>query len=104
MITTILNIATPEGRELGQKLARFCEQELAGKEDKRCSTCAVRAGDHIANGSPETLMSFLKCAMEGEPFWCHERDRACSGWAAMVAPKDMRSQMPWHHTPGTDEP
>lgn len=98
------NAVTEEGRWLGRRLAKFCEIELVGKEDKRCTTCAVRAGDHLANGSPETLMSFLKCAMEGEPFWCHEHDRACAGWAAMVTPKDKRVQMPWDHIAGTDDP
>lgn len=96
------NLPTPEGRELGRELARLCDGELAGRRDDRCGSCALRAGDHLANGSVETLMSALKCAMEGEPFWCHEHDRACAGWAAMAFPKDARVAAPWPHVPGAD--
>jgi hypothetical protein len=91
------NVATEEGRELGRELARLCDLEMAGKEDRRCATCAFRAGDHLANGSPETLMSALKSAMEGTPFWCHEHDRACAGWAALRFPKDRLVEAPWQH-------
>lgn len=97
-----LNVATDEGRELGKEMARLCETAL-GERDDRCSTCAFRSGDHVANGSVETLMSALKCVMEGEPFFCHEVDRACAGWAAMRFPKDKLIKAPWDHTPGTDE-
>jgi hypothetical protein len=97
------NVATDLGRELGRELARLCDTELAGKEDTRCATCAFRGGDHLANGSPETLMSALKCAMEGTPFWCHEHDLACAGWAVMRFPKEALVEAPWPHLPGTDE-
>jgi hypothetical protein len=97
------NVATPEGRELGAILARFCDQEAkkAGR-DGRCGTCAFRAGDHVANGSAETLMSALKCAMEREPFWCHEHDRPCAGWALMRADSGNETVVPWPHIPGAD--
>ena len=98
----IPNRTTPEGRELGQMLGGFCDQELAGKNDSRCRTCAFRAGNHLANGSPETLMGALKCAMEGTPFWCHEHDRACAGWAAMRTAKGAEIAVPWDHVPGGD--
>ena len=55
-VMPILNTATPEGRELGRHIARFCDQELAGKPDNRCGTCAGKSGDHLANGSPVTLI------------------------------------------------
>jgi hypothetical protein len=97
-----LNRATGEGRALGKELARLCDKELAGKEDRRCATCAFRAGDHIANGSPETLMTAIKCAAEGEPFFCHEEARACAGWATMVFPKESRVTVPWDFVAGTD--
>jgi hypothetical protein len=95
------NRATPEGRELGMHLARFCDQEIvrSGRDD-RCSTCAFRTGDHIANGSPETLMSAFKCIMERTPFWCHEHDRACAGWAALIPAKGDEVAMPWEHVDG----
>lgn len=100
----IENEATPEGRELGRILARFCDQELAGKPDNRCGTCAFTAGDHLANGSPATLMTALKCAMEREPFWCHEHDRPCAGWQAMRAPADRTVNVPWDYVEGSDAP
>ena len=92
---TVPNRTTPEGHELGRKLARLCDASLVGKPDNRCETCAFRAGDHLANGSPETLMSAMKCAMEGDPFWCHEHDRACAGWVAMRFPKGRTVAAPW---------
>lgn len=94
------NAATDEGRALGREIARLCDGELTGKRDDRCRTCAFRTGDHLANGSPETLMTALKCAMEGEPFWCHETDRACAGWAAMRAPKGAAIAVPWESIEG----
>jgi hypothetical protein len=96
------NISTPEGRELGRNMARLCDRELAGKRDDRCGTYAFRAGDHIANGSPGTLMSALKCALEGDPFWCHEHDRPCAGWRAMRSAKDERLTVPWDYVAGRD--
>lgn len=96
------NRATEEGRALGREMARLCDAELAGKEDDRCRTCAFRSGDHIANGSPETLMTALKCAMEGEPFWCHEHDRPCAGWRAMRFSKGQRVKAPWEFVQGGD--
>lgn len=97
-----LNVATDEGRELGRNLARLCDGELAGKVDERCRTCAFRAGDHLANGSPETLMTALKCAMERDPFWCHEHDRPCAGWLAMRWPAGRTVQAPWEAVAGID--
>jgi hypothetical protein len=96
------NAVTEEGRELGRHMARLCDGEFAGKPDGRCRTCAFRAGDHLANGSPETLMTALKCALEGEPFWCHEHDRPCAGWRAMRSPKGERLQTPWDFVDGRD--
>lgn len=96
------NARTPSGIALGREMARICDGELAGKRDDRCQTCAFRHGDHIANGSPETLMTALKCAMEGTPFWCHEHDRACSGWALMRFPKGTCIEAPWDAVEGRD--
>jgi hypothetical protein len=99
----IENRATPEGRELGARLARFCDQEAekAGR-DGRCSTCAFRAGNHLANGSPETLMTALKCAMERTAFWCHEVEGPCKGWLLMRS--DDPVEMPWPIIDGFDGP
>jgi hypothetical protein len=84
------NVPTPEGREAGVHLARMTEpaiQRLAaeGEPDERCSTCAFRAGT-LPNGCPGTVMDAIKCGLEGEPFYCHDRRRAgqtCHGWFAM---------------------
>lgn len=98
-----LNTATEQGQELGEHMARLCDTALEGKSDNRCGTCAFRSGDHIANGSPETLMTALKCAMEGEVFWCHEHERPCAGWQAMKFPKDKRVEAPWPIIQGFDD-
>ena len=99
------NVATPEGRELGALLARFCDQEAEKQgRDGRCETCAFRAGDHLANGSPETLMTALKCAMERDPFWCHEVDQPCRGWLLMRSEADETISVAWDRVSGADEP
>ena len=82
------NVATPEGRELGREIARLADAEYARTgRDTRCLTCAFRHGDHIANGSAATLMSAVKCVVEGTPFYCHESDRPCGGWTAAMSAK-----------------
>lgn len=96
------NQRTPEGAALGKEMARLCDGELAGKPDNRCRTCAFRHGEHLANGSPETLMSAVKCVMEREPFWCHEHDKPCSGWLAMRTPNAGTVELPWDHVGGAD--
>lgn len=99
------NKVTPEGWQMGKELARICDAEAAKQgKDGRCWTCAFRAGDHIANGSPETLMSALKCAAERTPFWCHERDQPCAGWTLMRWPAGATTELPWEHISGVDDP
>lgn len=98
-----LNVATEEGRELGENMARLCDTEMEGKKDNRCETCAFKRGNHLANGSPETLMTALKCAMEGEVFWCHEHEKPCAGWQAMKFPKGQRVEAPWSFIQGFDD-
>lgn len=100
----IPNQRTTEGIALGEQMARLCDVELAGKPDNRCETCAFRKGDHLANGSPETLMSAVKCCLERTPFWCHEQERPCAGWLAMRAPSERTIEMPWDHVHGSDGP
>ena len=97
------NVATSEGRELGAHLARLCDREAESQgKDSRCHTCAFRAGDHVANGSPETLMTALKCAVEREPFWCHEHDRPCAGWLLLRSGTDSTVALPWDYVGGAD--
>lgn len=66
-MSLILNEPTPEGRALGEKLAEFCETEIAANPDavklERCPTCAFRKGTH-PNGCVPTVMDALKCIMD----------------------------------------
>lgn len=102
-MTMVENKVTPEGWLLGKELARLCDGRAAEQgRDERCWTCAFRAGDHVANGSPESLMSAVKCLAEREPFWCHERDRPCAGWLLMRFPADGIVELPWEHAGGAD--
>jgi hypothetical protein len=100
-VTAILNVATPEGRALGREIARLCDGELKNKPDNRCGTCAGRGGDHLANGSPATLMSFVKSIAERTPFWCHEHDRPCAAWLALRFSKPV--EVPWDHCQVADD-
>jgi hypothetical protein len=99
------NRVTPEGWLLGKEVARICDIEAARQgRDERCGTCAFRAGDHLANGSPETLMSAVKSAAERTPFWCHERDRPCGGWQLMRVDAGKEVEVPWDHVDGAEMP
>lgn len=99
------NRITPEGWLLGKELARLCDGEAAKQgKDGRCWTCAFRAGDHLANGSVETLMGALKCAVERDAFWCHEEDRPCAGWLLMRSENGKKFEVPWGHVEGSDTP
>lgn len=99
------NRVTPEGWQLGKEVARICDIEAAKQDrDGRCWTCAFRAGDHLANGSPETLMSALKSVAERTPFWCHERDRPCVGWTLMRVNSGAEVEVPWEHSEGAEAP
>jgi hypothetical protein len=60
------NKPTPEGRELGQHVARLCEVAIKECEAEtpilkmieRCASCAFRAGT-FPNGCPETLFDAI---------------------------------------------
>lgn len=108
----VRNKATEEGRQLGAKMAQFCDESEPAARLKvpelppRCNSCACRKGDHAANGSPETQMDFLKCIMEGVPFYCHEPAREgqlCSGWAMLMLAKedDKFIRLPWDFSTDT---
>lgn len=71
-----------ECSELGSHLARFCEVEFEQTgRDTRCETCAFRRGTQA--NTTLNVANALKCAMEGESFWCHETDRPCGGWVQL---------------------
>lgn len=93
----VRNRATPEGRQLGERLAKWADDAEPAARLRlpdlppRCNSCAFRAGAHTANGSPSTQMDALKCVMEGVQFNCHEphrEDSPCSGWAMLMLAKD----------------
>lgn len=101
------NIKSDEGRELGAKLAQFCDESEPAARLKfpelppRCNSCAFRAGPHLANASAYTQMDVLKCLVEGHEFYCHEPAREghlCSGWAMMMLAKgdEKFGQVPWN--------
>lgn len=95
---------TPQSIELGKTVARMTEKAVArlaaeGDPDERCSTCALRRGTP-ANQCADTLMDAMKCIVEDEPFFCHDKKRkghACHGWfACAVATQDMPAiKVPW---------
>ncbi len=101
-----VNEATAEGFELGYHLARFVDGEEAkaplANGCARCHNCAFRQGSY-PNGSPQTTMDALKCAIEGSPFLCHEDLQPCAGWALLrrgTEDKDRKVEVCW---PFSDE-
>lgn len=110
-MTLVRNRTTSEGHELGQTLAKWCDDaepkaRLRLPELRpRCNSCACRDGPHLANGSPSTQMDFLKCVMEGHEFYCHEparKDQLCSGWTMFMLAEETPNfrRVPW---PFSDE-
>ena len=91
------NYSSPEGAELGAKMAQWCDDAEPKARLRmfdlppRCASCACRKGKHLANTSLATQMDFLKCLIEGREFYCHEparEDQFCSGWAMFMLAKD----------------
>lgn len=95
-----VNTPTPAGRELGAHIARMVDVEEARLRESfpdmhpRCVDCAARAGT-IPNGCEETLMDFLKSAIEGVQFNCHKGvpdgekpSEACRGWLMLQTTND----------------
>lgn len=90
------NLPTPEGRLLGEQLARLTDieeerlRERFPKMHRRCGDCALRLGT-VPNGCPETLMDVVKAVVERVPFYCHKAITEdgqprilCAGYAALV--------------------
>lgn len=83
------NRVTPEGKALGEQLARITDPAIRalaveGEPDERCRSCAFRLGT-VPNGCPQTQMDAIKCVVEDIPFLCHQHDRKgwpCHGWFA----------------------
>lgn len=102
----ILNLPCPEGVELGSHLARFADAEISKLRaehphaQERCGTCAFRAGT-FPNGCAVTLMNALKCALEADPFYCHERDALCMGYLALKSTPPLKA--PWDYVEGSND-
>lgn len=107
---TVLDEAMQTGRissvsiEAGAHMARLAETAVAqvaamGEPDERCSTCAFREGT-IPNQCADTISDAMKCVVEREPFYCHDKSRpraVCHGWyTAVVVTKDVpKVTAPW---------
>lgn len=92
----IRNFRSLEGAELGREMARLTDNAEPAARLKvpeippRCASCALRAGRHLANQSPATLLDVTKCILGNIPFYCHEPHREgelCSGWAMLMLTK-----------------
>lgn len=86
-------IATEAGHELGRHLARLCDaaeplaRDFGLDMEPRCASCPFRAGPHVPNGSPRTLMDAIRKTRTGEALECNEPERAeegCTGWAIFL--------------------
>lgn len=100
MSKLIPNRPTPLGRKAGELFGRLIDKSANELRDKfpdmqeRCKSCAYRPGT-IPNGCEETIMDAIKCAVELEPFYCHERfDKEgkpidiCQGWVIAISTTD----------------
>lgn len=106
----VLNEPSPEGRELGEQLARFVEIERERDPTLRepCFDCAFRKGA-APNGMAATVMDALKCVIEKTPFYCHltyddGKERLCAGWEALVDGKSPAGTAPWPMIGGYTDP
>lgn len=105
-MTLIRNRPTPEGREVGEHLARWAD--AADKDQRvrfpnmmeRCASCAFRAGT-LPNGCDETVMDALKCVIEGHDFMCHQskgNSDPCMGWLLLVSRLKKFGKAPWNYS------
>ncbi len=109
------NRVSPEGKRLGEQMARLCDREVAKliaegeySEDERCKSCAFRLGT-VPNGCLQTQADVMKAVMEHEPFFCHMTDvpgtEVCAGWFASVQALKNKSKVicPWPYSPPDEE-
>lgn len=98
---------------VGKQMAVWCDAaepvaRLSAPDlPPRCASCAFRAGEHLANGSPATQMDAMKCVIEVVPFYCHDVHRPnhiCSGWLMMQLgkPNDEPGKAPWDFVGGIE--
>jgi len=92
----IQNRPSPEGRMIGEQLARLCDKaEIEIRKqfpdhDERCKSCAFRSGT-LPNGCLITVMDALKATLECHPFMCHqdfdakgEPTQLCAGFVILM--------------------
>ncbi len=101
MTRNIVNDPSPEGRELGARLAKWVDAEMDGPRilRPRCHDCAFLKGTR-PNQIAGTLMTALKCVIEKEPFYCHSErgvsaGKLCAGWEALLDRKGAPREAPW---------
>ena len=110
----VRNFTSPEGHEVGKKMAAWCDDAeprarlVAPDLPPRCSSCAFRAGNHLANGSPATQMDAMKCVIDVVAFYCHDvhrPDQICSGWVMMQlgTPTAEAQTAPWDFVGGIEK-
>ncbi|MEI2416148.1 hypothetical protein V8Z80_08180 [Orrella sp. JC864] len=114
MSDLVPNRPSPEGRMIGEQLARLtdkAEAELLAKfpdHPRRCKSCAFTAGT-VPNGCLPTVMDAMKATMEMDPFYCHQPKPGpdgkpttiCAGWSiaisALVDRKPLPTPWPYSH-------
>lgn len=109
------NRVSPEGKKMGEQMARLCDREskkfiAEGEwtEDERCASCAFRLGT-VPNGCLQTQLDVMKAVMEHEAFFCHMVDtpgtKVCAGWFASVQAVKHKPKVicPWPYSPPDDE-
>lgn len=88
------NRVSPEGKAIGEQMARLCDRQVQKliaqgewSKDERCASCAFRCGT-VPNGCLQTQADAFKTVMEHEPFYCHAvkqiGEKVCAGWFASV--------------------
>jgi len=112
------NRPSPEGRAVGDNLARFADAEEKrwrkemGFVPVRCASCAFRKGTY-PNGCLSTVSDAMKCSMQRIPFYCHhdvklkredqDPKTICGGWILLHNGNEpVRAPWPWSN--GKDTP
>lgn len=105
VVTVERNLPSPEGRALGEQIARFADaieqrwRKELGWVPSRCSSCAFRKGT-FPNGCLPTQADVTKCLLEDKAFFCHQlpKDgspmRLCGGFM-LLRHRASKVPTPW---------
>lgn len=98
----IPNHPSPEGRVLGEQLARLTDKAEPAlraqfpNHKERCKRCAFTQGT-VPNGCLPTVMDVLKCVIDDIPFHCHQQfddsgvpTDLCAGWVIASSACDSK--------------